>query len=138
MWADGFATTVEAEAATRVSALKHILVVDDDTNVLRIVASALSGYGVSVARNGHEALWIVRTDPVDLLIVDYLMPSMTGQELITICEAEGATFPVLVLTGYGDILEREEPTWWATRPHLTKPVHIDALRAAATRLIGGP
>lgn len=85
MWGDQLATTVETKVATGVSGLKDILVVDDDTSVLWVVASALSGFRVSLALDCHETLVIVRTDPVDLLIVDYLMPSMTGQELVAIC-----------------------------------------------------
>jgi len=130
---------VSADSRARANARgrKHVLVVDDDPNVLRVIARLLSDYRVSLARDGHEALAIVRTEPVDLLITDYMMPSMTGQELVATCEGEGRRFPVLVLTGYAGILEREESSWWEGRPHLTKPVHFDELCAAVARLING-
>lgn len=110
---------------------------DDDPKVSRIVARWLSDYRVSIARDAYEALAIIRSERVDLLIVDYVMPSMTGQELVEMCQAEGRIFCVLLLTGYADILEREDSWWWDSRARLTKPVDVDELRAAVARQIGG-
>jgi CheY-like chemotaxis protein len=138
VWADRAAAGEEISVEAAKPGSKHVVVADDDPTVLRLVARALSDYRVSLARDGHEALAIVRNEHVDLLIADYLMPSMTGQELVDTCEGEGATFPVLVLTGYGDILERVEPAWWAARSHLAKPVRIHELRTTVQRLIGDP
>jgi CheY-like chemotaxis protein len=116
---------------------KRILVVDDDPNVLKIIERSLPEYRVSLARDGQEALAIIRAQQIDLMITDYLMPAMNGQELVDTCEAEGLSFPMLVLTGYGHMLEREESAWWNSRPHLTKPIHLEALRATVARLLGG-
>ena len=137
VWFDRPATPDVDVAPPRGTGRKHILVVDDDPKVSRIVARWLSDYRVSIARDGDEALAIIRSERVDLLIVDYVMPSMTGQELVEMCTAEGRIFSVLLLTGYVDILEREDASWWASWPRLTKPVDVDELRAAVARLIGG-
>ncbi len=44
----------------------------------------------------------------------------------------------LVITGHGDILEREVPEWWRSEAHLAKPFTLAALREAVARLIGEP
>ncbi|HEV3141454.1 MAG TPA: response regulator, partial [Vicinamibacterales bacterium] len=64
------------------TAAPHILVVDDDASICELLARVLADYRVSVAQDGPEALTILRREPVDLLITDYLMPGMTGQQLI--------------------------------------------------------
>jgi CheY-like chemotaxis protein len=88
---------------------------------------------VSGAQSGHAALTILRREPVHLLITDYLMPGMTGHELIETARAEGFTCPVLVITGYAHLLEQSG--WWQRYPHLSKPLHFDALRAQVTALL---
>jgi CheY-like chemotaxis protein len=117
--------------------MKQILIVDDDVSVLSMAARALSDYEVFVARDGVEALAMARyLGRCDLLITDYMMSSMCGDELIGRLREHHPTLKVLMVTGHADILEREAPEWWATQPHLAKPFHIHALRDAVNQLIG--
>ncbi len=116
--------------------MKHILLVDDDRAVARLLERALGDYRLTVRHEGDEALAVARVDPVDLLITDYLMPSMTGDELIGLVRQERPGVKVLVITAHGDILDRENPEWWMSELHLTKPFRIERLRSTVADLIG--
>ena len=119
--------------------MKHILIVDDDSSVLQFLGRALRGYRVSLARNPDEALTVAsNVGSLDLVITDYMMPSMTGAELIGRLREQRPVLNILILTAHEAILNAEHPTWWVQEPHLGKPVKIEELRAAVTKLIGPP
>ena len=75
---------------------------------------------------------------VDLLITDYLMPGMTGEELTHHARATRDGLKVLVITGHAHAVQHAEPTWWDSEAHLIKPFRILALREAVDALIGPP
>jgi CheY-like chemotaxis protein len=119
--------------------LKQILVVDDDSSVLDVVGRALSDYRLTFARDPDEALSAaMKLVSVDLLITDYLMPSMTGEELIGHVRAHRPGVKALILTGHSSQLDLDNPSWWASEMHLAKPMKLSELRAAVERLIGPP
>lgn len=105
--------------------------------MLNLVERALPDYRVSTARDGAEALAILSTnDPVHLLLTDYLMPVMTGEELVKRARAQRPGLPALILTGHVNAVAANDPVWWEEEPHLTKPFRLEALRAAVQSLIG--
>jgi CheY-like chemotaxis protein len=119
--------------------VKHLLVVEDDSSVLTAFMGALKEYRLSVARDPHEALMLAeRIEQLDLVVTDYLMPSMTGEELIGRVRERHPRAKALVVTGHGDILDQEAPEWWAREAHLTKPFDATTLRQAIFDLIGAP
>ena len=115
--------------------MKRILIVDDDTSVLQMLTRALTSYDLTVAHDGQEALAVAHGRPLDLLITDYLMPEMTGDELIARMRAQRPDLKALVITGHGDVLDRESPDWWREVAHLAKPFRIQALRDAVENLL---
>jgi CheY-like chemotaxis protein len=117
--------------------VKRILLVDDDSSVLKLLATALSDYDLTFARDGSEA-WVtaMRDGKPDLLITDYMMPSLFGDELIARLRALWPDLKVLVLTGHGNILDGEAQSWWQSESHLAKPFEIRALREQASALMG--
>lgn len=101
-----------------------------------MLTRALNTYDLAVARDGHEALAVAERQPtLDLVITDYLMPEMTGEELIARIREQRPNLKALVITGHGDVLDREAPAWWKSEPHLSKPFRIQALRDAVAALI---
>lgn len=78
--------TAKTKQATAVKAAKKILVVDDEEPICTLVKELLqgAGYSVRIALNGNEALAKLRAEKVDLALVDFFMPGMSGREL---CEA---------------------------------------------------
>ncbi|WP_370245743.1 response regulator transcription factor [Acidipila sp. EB88] len=77
----------------------RILVADDEPQILRVLRSALQGYGyeVTTAADGAEALRLFSENPPDLLITDLAMPRIDGIELTRAVRAL-ATTPILVLS----------------------------------------
>lgn len=80
----------------------HILVVDDDDDLRTTLAEMLEdeGFRVTQAASGREALQRLTTDPADLIMLDYMMPEMSGPEFREEQRARGDVghVPVVVLT----------------------------------------
>jgi CheY-like chemotaxis protein len=79
----------------------RILIVDDERNVLRAWARALrlEGYRVSTASTAREALDLADEHVFDVVVLDFLMPSMTGLELLTRLRRKIATIRSVVISG---------------------------------------
>ena len=69
---------------------RKILVVDDDPVIRDMMADILEfeGYTISIARNGFEALQLLRSDENYLVFLDIMMPAMSGKELCTVLEVD--------------------------------------------------
>jgi CheY-like chemotaxis protein len=87
---------------------EHVLVVDDEPDVARLLERMLAarGYRVSVFTSSEEALTAFRNEPdtYRVVITDHTMPRMTGVELARQLKAMNAAVPVILTTGYGDKL----------------------------------
>jgi DNA-binding response OmpR family regulator len=81
-------------------ASRLVLIADDDVDILSLVRVRLerSGYKVISARNGVEALQLVRDRHPDLAILDVAMPEMTGLEVTKRMREENLGVPVILLT----------------------------------------
>ena len=111
--------------------MKHIMLVDDEMHVLRIMKLALEkhGYDISTYSNGQDALDALHKEQPDALITDIQMPRMTGEEL---CKQIEKVFPernflIFVLTSRTEVEHRE---WSASIPNLRfleKPVSMRLL-----------
>ncbi len=100
--------TPVAEATLPIRPLR-ILLVDDDENVRRSIASMCGelGHQVETAGSGAEALSLMMTDDsFDLLVTDYLMPSMTGVELIGRVREMHPHMPAVIASGYTDVADQ--------------------------------
>jgi CheY-like chemotaxis protein len=108
-----------------------ILVVDDDPEVLTALSETLEaeGYSVRGARDGIEALEVIRECRPDLIITDLLMPTMTGFELLGALhdDPELATIPTLIITAARGP-ETQEPA--GAKAIFPKPLDLDRLLRA--------
>jgi CheY-like chemotaxis protein len=126
-------------APTETSTVKHVLIVDDDATVLNAFRLALEGFRLSLARDPIEALTLAEgTNTLDLVITDFLMPSMTGDELVGRVRARHPAVKALIVTGHSEILDDEAPDWWLNEAHLSKPFGAAALQQTVNDLIGPP
>jgi CheY-like chemotaxis protein len=113
--------------------MKRILIVDDDPGVATAVARALRGYEVTVAHNGPEALAVTVTrSRFDLLITDYLMPAMAGDELARRFRKHFPQTRTLLLTSFGGV---EGVDTNAADACLAKPFRVATLRRVVTNLL---
>ncbi len=77
-----------------------ILVVEDDKNTARLIQSILkhAGYETFHADNGADALKVMETQYVDLIVADLMMPEMDGYQLTTELRQSNNTIPILIVT----------------------------------------
>jgi len=80
--------------------VKHILIVDDEEAVVYVFERylAIKGYRVSAAHGGEEALEVFQRDPPDLVITDYKMPGMNGDELLRRLRALAPAMPAVMIS----------------------------------------
>jgi two-component system response regulator HydG len=113
------------------------LIVDDEVstrNLCRDVA-ADAGLQVYVASTTEEALEILDQYPVDIVVTDLQVPQLGGLELLKRTRANNAEIAIIVLTQYGTIATAIEATRLGATDFVTKPFHVEELRAKLDRLI---
>lgn len=90
---------------------KNILIVDDEPYMMRIVEVTIQnkGFEIRKAQSGREALEAIKEIMPELLILDVVMPEMSGIELLHELKALGIhkRFPIILLTGKGHTLGNE-------------------------------
>ncbi len=86
--------------------MSSVLVVDDEDQIRQLIRETLSqsGYQVTEARNGKEALQQYRQSPADLVIMDILMPDQDGLESITTLKHEFPNVKIIAITGGSDMI----------------------------------
>lgn len=77
-----------------------ILVVDDEPPIRQLVARILERKGHRVLQCGDAASALAVTDPLDLLIVDFVLPDVNGRELTATMRETRETLPVILMSGY--------------------------------------
>lgn len=119
-----------------VSSLK-ILAVDDDEWVLKIVEKCLisEGHTVETALKGKEGLDKFRSGDFDLAILDLALPDMGGDEIALEIKKSEPNVPVILLTGFGDIMKEEGRLPTGVDLILGKPVTMQELHDAITSVI---
>jgi CheY-like chemotaxis protein len=114
---------------------KSILLVDDDPHVRRSIKLLLNidRHTVTEAANGHEALQLFTGSQYDLVITDYRMPGMLGDELVRNIKNIAPAQPILMVTAHFEMLvDADKPA----KAVLGKPFSIDALRRAVALQTG--
>ena len=114
----------------------RILVVEDEPDLLRTVAQALreDGYAVDEAGDGTEGLYKATTWEYDAVVLDLLMPGLTGWEVLQRLRKTHRT-PVLILTARDQVQDRVRGLDNGADDYLTKPFHLMELRARLRALI---
>ncbi|MGQ9453024.1 two-component system response regulator GlrR [Leclercia sp. TB492] len=110
----------------------HLLLVDDDPGLLKLLGMRLvsEGYSVVTAESGQEGLKVLGREKVDLVISDLRMDEMDGMQLFTEIQKLQPGMPVIILTAHGSIPDAVAATQQGVFSFLTKPVDKDALYKA--------
>jgi DNA-binding NarL/FixJ family response regulator len=109
-----------------------VLIADDEITVLEALSSVLTRLGYNVvgtARDGAEAVELVRTIPADFLVLDISMPVMDGIEAARVITAE-KPLPIIISTGITDEVTIEAARQVPVQAFLTKPFRKEQLRAS--------
>jgi DNA-binding NarL/FixJ family response regulator len=116
-----------------VNALKRLLVVDDDPNLVLLAKDYLEfrGYEVVAASNGLEALEVMRRLTPDLIICDVMMPEMDGYTFVQTLRSDRATdwIPVIFLSARGQTADRVRGLNTGADAYLVKPFEPEELVA---------
>ena len=109
----------------------RILLVEDDPKLSQFIASELSleGYQVTVATNGLDGLTIARDTQPDLVILDWMLPEISGLDVCTRLRKTGVQVPIIMLTAKDEISDRVTGLNAGADDYLIKPFSIEELLA---------
>ncbi len=109
---------------------KHILVVDDEAHIRRIlqVAFEKEKYTVTTAEDASQALMCMETTRFDAVITDVTMPGKSGYELLSDIRSLYEGTPVIVMTAFGTIPQAVQAVRNGAFEYLTKPVDLEVLK----------
>ncbi|MNO90824.1 Response regulator MprA [compost metagenome] len=118
---------------------EYILIVEDEEKIARVLEIELEseGYRVAKASNGVDALEIYRAGGIDLILLDVMLPGMSGIELLRKIRINDSQISILLLTARGSIEDKVSGLDLGANDYITKPFVIEELLArvrAALRL----
>lgn len=113
----------------------RILFVEDEALISLVASIALedAGYHVTVAMDGREGLQIALQDQPELIITDFMMPKMSGLELIQRLREAGFSSPIILATS---IPEASLPDRSGYDAYIAKPYREADLLAVVDRIVG--
>lgn len=87
----------------------HILLVEDDDSTRELLEEILEveGYKITSVANGLEAKEILKKEKFNLLITDFKMPGLNGMELLSWCNEEKITSPMIFMTAETNLIREE-------------------------------
>ncbi|HDR46899.1 MAG TPA: response regulator, partial [Geoalkalibacter subterraneus] len=119
--------------------LERIVVVDDETMITSLFQAVLNrfGYQYVIFNNGNEALDFITRQPeaFDLLITDMTMPQMNGLDLSLKARAIRPDLPIILCTGYSELITEEQAQELGINVFLMKPFSIEDLFSAMRKVL---
>uniref|UniRef100_N2ATX9 Stage 0 sporulation protein A homolog n=1 Tax=Eubacterium plexicaudatum ASF492 TaxID=1235802 RepID=N2ATX9_9FIRM len=122
-----------------ITSRKHILVVDDDFRMLKLIKRYLDDtYDIATAINGKVALKFLETKMTNLILLDYEMPEENGPAVLEKLRANPVTssIPVIFLTGINDRKKIQQVLMLKPQGYLLKPIDHDKLVETIEKTIG--
>lgn len=115
----------------------RILLVEDEKDLSDIIKKGLTeeGYAVDTAMDGEDGLHMALNYPIDVVILDIMLPKKDGLEILTELRKEGNTTPVLLLTAKDTVTDRIKGLDTGADDYLTKPFEFGELLARVRALL---
>jgi DNA-binding NtrC family response regulator len=106
-----------------------ILVTDDDPDMRRLLRNFLvrDGYRVIEAANGNEAILLVESERIDVVILDREMPGMNGLDVLSLLHRRSPRTPVIFITAFGGPDVAEECRRRGACQYIEKPFRMTAI-----------
>lgn len=110
---------------------KHVLIAEDDRNLQQGLVDLLEaeGYRVTTADNGRQALDAFQTETYNLLLLDVMMPGMSGYDVCREVRKENSSVPIIMLTAKGEEIDKVVGLELGADDYVTKPFGLHELRA---------
>lgn len=107
--------------------MSHILIIDDDIHINEMLEEVLiqEGYQVSYAYSGTEALLFLANEKPDLILLDLMLPGLTGEEVLPQIEK----IPVIVMSAKVEVKDKVALLLNGAEDYITKPFEIEELLA---------
>ena len=118
---------------------QRILIADDDPTIRGLLSRVLKdmGYTVETAIDGRAALETITASPPDLLIIDLIMPGLTGWSVLARARSRAPILPIIIISGTAPTVRRQAALFPDTTVFLRKPIAIEELLAVVARLLTG-
>lgn len=120
--------------------MRQVLLIEDEANIAEALRFILSrdGWAVSVVADGALALAEVARMRPDLVILDSMLPGMSGLEILTALRADpaNAALPILMLTAKGQLRDREAAERAGVSAFMSKPFDNSEIRAMVRDMLG--
>src|SRR5262245_29672208 len=115
----------------------RVLIVDDDDSMRRVLSRVLRRRGLAIAEaaGGPEAIDLLDSGTVDVVISDLVMPDMSGIQLLQLVKDRQPDTPVLLLTAEPELATAVKAVEFGAFEYLTKPVDVEKLSASVVRAI---
>jgi DNA-binding response OmpR family regulator len=109
----------------------HVLIAEDDRNLQQGLLDLLEaeGYRVTTADDGQQALDAFRTETFDLLLLDVMMPELSGYDVCREVRKANSTVPIIMLTAKGEEIDKVVGLELGADDYVTKPFGLHELRA---------
>ncbi len=109
----------------------HILLVEDEAKLAQFIELELKyeGYDVTVVNNGLSGLTTARQSDPDLILVDWMLPGISGPEICKRLRQTGSKVPIILLTAKDDISDRVTGLDAGADDYIVKPFNLEELLA---------
>jgi DNA-binding NtrC family response regulator len=116
---------------------RRILVVDDEATLLTVLSGELvnSGYDVTTASDGDEAISTIQNKKFDLVLLDIKMPKVDGFEVLKFIKKTIPTLKVIMLTGFADLKNAIESKKHGAEDFVSKPYDLVDLLTTIERVL---
>jgi DNA-binding response OmpR family regulator len=120
--------------------MPKILVVDDEREIVRGLEDNLrfEGYQTVSAANGEDAIALALSSALDLILLDIMMPRMSGWDVCRTLREKGVDVPIIMLTARGDELDRVRGLELGADDYVTKPFSLRELLARVRAVLRRP
>ena len=115
----------------------RLVIADDEADIRRLIVFLLRSYDLSEAHNGRRALELICEVQPDLVLLDVMMPEMTGLEVLDAVRKNPliASIPIILLSAKGQVSEIEQGLQGGATRYLVKPFEPQALRACVAEVL---
>lgn len=117
----------------------NVLIVDDEEQLCKLVARKLQKAQLRtfVAHNGQDALHIISKTKIDAVILDYMLPDMTGIDVLKVIKKEN-DIPVIMFTAYGNVESAVLAMKLGAADYLNKPIELEELKKIVIKVCQQP